>query len=94
MSDLLYTFVVDIVNHYHLTGPSNVVERIVGCAVELHAAHDIFDSHESGHDLAESTAELYLDLGLIRYVDTTTSAAAGGRGPGVMNRHQLPTSLH
>lgn len=67
VSDVLYHWICMVVHRYSLCGPSAVLETVCRCAIELQAADDIFESDESGHDLPESTAELYHDLGLIRF---------------------------
>lgn len=67
ISDSLHHWIENSVSHFGLEGPSDVLEAVCKCAIELHAADDIFESDESGHDLPTSTAELYHDLGLIRH---------------------------
>lgn len=70
VSDHLSHWIAFIVQRYSLRGPSDVLEALCRCAIVLRAADDVFESDESGHDLPESTAELYHDLGLIRFVPT------------------------
>lgn len=68
VSNVLYSWIIDVIDRYSLDGgPSVVFETLVRCAIELQAADDIFESDECGHDLPESTAELYHDLGLIKH---------------------------
>lgn len=67
--DGLFTWITTVAKQYHLPrGASSVLEILCKCAIELDADDDIFESNECGHDLAENTAQLYHDLGLIRAV--------------------------
>lgn len=71
VSDHLSHWIALIVSRYSLRGPSDVLDCVCRCAISLHAADDVFESDESGHDLPESTAELYHDLGIIRQLPTS-----------------------
>ncbi|KAI0564659.1 hypothetical protein FGB62_25g227 [Gracilaria domingensis] len=67
LNDGLYQWIVDCVHKYQLCGPSQLLDTLVRCAIQLDAEHDIFDSPECGRDLATTSAELYHDLGIMRY---------------------------
>ncbi|CAN8061937.1 unnamed protein product [Agarophyton chilense] len=63
----LYQWIQYCVQKYHLQGPSQLLDTLVRCAIQLHAEHDIFDSPECGRHSASSSAQLYHDLGIMRY---------------------------
>lgn len=68
VSDALYAWISAVVNRYELiSGASDVLECIVRCAIELGAAEDIFNSSESGHNLPKTSADLFYDLGILRW---------------------------
>lgn len=67
LSDTLHQWIAHCVVAYHLDGPSHLLETVLRCAIQLGAEHDIFDSAECGQGLPSSSAELYHDLGIMRY---------------------------
>lgn len=67
VSDSHFSWLCRMVQRYSLQGPAHVLDVVCRCAIELAAADDVFESDECGHDLPESTAQLYHDLGLISF---------------------------
>lgn len=73
LCESLYLWMSACVHRFALRGPSDVLEAVMRAAIELDADDDVFESDECGHDLPESTAELYHDLGLIAFRCAPTS---------------------
>lgn len=67
VSESHFVWLARMVQRYSLQGPTHVLDVICRCAIELAAANDVFESDECGHDLPESTAQLYQDLGIISF---------------------------
>lgn len=67
ISEQLLDWVQSSVQKFGLSGPSDVLEAVCKCAIELKAADDVFETPVSGKDLPASTIDLYHDLGLMRF---------------------------
>lgn len=76
VSESHFTWLCRMVQRYSLQGPAHVLDAVCRCAIELAAADDVFESDECGHDLPESTAQLYQDLGLISFNPSAVSEHA------------------
>lgn len=75
LSRSLQDWIATCVDHYALEGPSDVLDAICRCAIELDAADDVFQCDESTHHIGRSTVDLYHDLGINCFSSSTASGS-------------------